>query len=423
VFGIATNTGVGTKGVWGRATNGIGVNGEATGTTGTTFGVRGTSKAPTGRGVSGEATHTSGQSYGVYGRSSSMEGTGVYGRAGSVAGGNSYGVYGVSDSPFGTGVYGRSEIGVWGSGQGSGDRIGVYGEGRQGVYGKAGPNAYGVLGWSQPNMPETGAFGSGQHGVHGYGTLDGVRGTSPGCGVRGLVGSQDPALGGPAGVFGVYAGNAAGVGLQAWASGASATGFVAEAVNGALAGKVYGDFEVTGTINGALAASRIDHPLDPAERYLSHALVQSPDMLNVYSGSVSLDGRGRATVRLPRYDTALNRDHRIQLTAVGAPAPELHVAGEVERGRFQIAGGVPGQKVFWQVTGIRSDALARSHPVRVEARKARRDRGRYLHPELYGQSRADRIGFDNRPKPRKARPVREPAAPQGRPQKRNAGER
>jgi hypothetical protein len=313
----------------------------------------------------------------------------------------------VSRSAVGTGVLGNGAVGVRAIGStygvfADGGDVGVEGNGNgNGVSGHAGTGGFGVRGDGM-----VGIVGTGQIGALGEGSTNGVLGYSGNCGVRGRIGTTDPVLGGPAGVFGVYSGTAAGVGLQAWASGANATAFVAEVLNGALGGKVYGDFEVTGTINGALARSTIDHPLDPAGRYLSHALVQSPDMLSVYGGTVTLDGRGRATVRLPRYDQALNSDHRIQLTAVGTAAPGLHVAQKVRQGRFVIAGGVPGMEVFWQVSGIRSDPFARRDPLRVEARKSRQDRGKYLHPELYGQPRTERIGHEQRPRSRKAQSVR-----------------
>ena len=47
-----------------------------------------------------------------------------------------------------------------------------------------------------------------------------------------------------------------------------------------------------------------------------------------------------------------------------------------------------GQRVFWQVTGIRRDPWAAANPVVVELAKADRERGLYLHPELYGQPAA-----------------------------------
>jgi len=48
---------------------------------------------------------------------------------------------------------------------------------------------------------------------------------------------------------------------------------------------------------------------------------------------------------------------RYQLTAIGGAAPELHVAEEIADNRFRLAGGKAGMKVYWQVRGIRSDAV------------------------------------------------------------------
>jgi hypothetical protein len=54
------------------------------------------------------------------------------------------------------------------------------------------------------------------------------------------------------------------------------------------------------------------------------------------------------------------------LTAIGAPAPNLYIAQEVTNNSFEIAGGAPGMKVSWQVTGIRQDAFAKANPLKVE---------------------------------------------------------
>jgi len=69
--------------------------------------------------------------------------------------------------------------------------------------------------------------------------------------------------------------------------------------------------------------------------------------------------------------------------AIGRPAPNLHVAAELADGRFEIGGGTPRLKVSWQITGVRRDAWAVANPLRVERRKVGKERGRYLHPELF----------------------------------------
>ena len=41
-------------------------------------------------------------------------------------------------------------------------------------------------------------------------------------------------------------------------------------------------------------------------------------------------------------------------------------------------------EVSWQVTGIRQDVWANAHRIPVEVEKSERERGYYIHPELYG---------------------------------------
>jgi hypothetical protein len=138
----------------------------------------------------------------------------------------------------------------------------------------------------------------------------------------------------------------------------------------------------------------IDDPRDPKNRYLSHSFVESSDMKNLYDGIAALDANGEATVAIPPWLEALNTDFRYQLTPVGAPAPALHVAQELVNGTFKIAGGAPGLKVSWQLTGIRQDAWARANMEPVESTKPEGERGSYVHPELHQASQAD--GLESR---------------------------
>ena len=147
------------------------------------------------------------------------------------------------------------------------------------------------------------------------------------------------------------------------------------------------------SVGGSLSVSgaknfKIDHPLDPANKYLYHSSIESPDMLNLYSGNATLDSNGEAWVNLPQYFEALNEEFRYQLTALGSPAPGLFIARKVSANRFKIAGGKPAMEVSWQVTGIRHDPYANAHRVKVEEEKPRSEQGSYLHPELY-QAPAD----------------------------------
>ena len=61
-----------------------------------------------------------------------------------------------------------------------------------------------------------------------------------------------------------------------------------------LSGKV----KITGNLEKAGGSFKIDHPLDPANKYLCHSFVESPEMKNVYDGVVVLDRKGKAEIEL-----------------------------------------------------------------------------------------------------------------------------
>jgi hypothetical protein len=116
-------------------------------------------------------------------------------------------------------------------------------------------------------------------------------------------------------------------------------------------------------------------------------------MMNIYSGNATLDGSGEAVVQLPAWFEAVNGDFRYQLTSIGAPGPGLYIAEEISGSRFKIAGGSPSSKVSWQVTAVRHDTYAKANPLIVEQEKNSRERGYYIHPELYGAPKAQGIGW------------------------------
>ena len=161
--------------------------------------------------------------------------------------------------------------------------------------------------------------------------------------------------------------------------------------------RVDGNLTVTGSISAGVKDFKIDHPLDPANKYLVHASIESSDVMNLYNGNAVLGENGEAWVSFPEWFEALNRDFRYQLTAIGAPGPNLYVAEEIQANRFQIAGGKPGMKVSWQVTGIRQDPYLEAHRMKVEENKPQDERGFYLHPEVYGQPEKKGIEYAHRP--------------------------
>ncbi len=113
-------------------------------------------------------------------------------------------------------------------------------------------------------------------------------------------------------------------------------------------------------------------------------------MMNIYNGNVTTDGRGIATVTLPDWFEALNRDFRYQLTVIGQFAQAI-VGSKIANNQFTIRTDKPNVEVSWQVTGIRQDAYANAHRIPVEQDKPERERDHYIHPELYGHSEADSV--------------------------------
>ena len=162
---------------------------------------------------------------------------------------------------------------------------------------------------------------------------------------------------------------------------------------GDKAGYFDGDVHVTGTLSKAAGAFLIDHPLDPANKYLAHSFVESPDMKNIYDGVVTLDENGEAVVNLPDWFGALNKDFRYQLTCIGGFA-QVYIKQEIQNNSFKIAGGKSNMKVSWLVTGIRKDPYANAHRVQVEQEKQGSKKGKYLHPTEYGFPQSMGIDFE-----------------------------
>ncbi len=329
IFGIAEQSG---DGVGGYSQTGTGVRGES----------------PSGVGVWG----TSGSNIGVFGESQSDEG--VHGQSDS-----SFGVVGLTNS--GDGVIGKSGSGIGvraESNTGDGIHSSSQGAAKSGVYGfNTNGAGYGVFGRNTALQAE--GYIGGQ--LDGYST--GVVGRSTatdGTGVAGVAHTGSQA----AGVYGESSGGWAGM-------------FVGNT-------EVTGNLEVFGTVSKAGGSFKIDHPLDPTGKYLSHSFVESPDMMNIYNGNVVTDAEGWAVVELPDWFEALNRDFRYQLTVIGQFAQAI-VAEEIHDGRFAIRTNLGLVKVSWQVTGIRHDPWAEAHRIPVEEVKPEAERGTYLAPGAYGQ--------------------------------------
>lgn len=239
----------------------------------------------------------------------------------------------------------------------------------------------------------TGGFGLG---VMGRGTTAGVFGygnATGSAGVWGKTGGGGGSVstgvrgdGNGAGTSGVAAFNNLGTAIYGQSSGTNNAGFFSGNVT------VTGDLQVNGSKN-----FKIDHPLDPANKFLIHAAVESSEMKNIYDGVITLGADGSATVTMPSYFGALNVEYRYQLTCIGGQAM-VYVAEEMNQNQFKIAGGKPGMKVSWQVTGVRNDAAAISRPLQNEVNKVGYEIGRYMNPEAFGKPAKMRIDPLDEPK-------------------------
>jgi hypothetical protein len=150
-----------------------------------------------------------------------------------------------------------------------------------------------------------------------------------------------------------------------------------------------GNLNVVGTLTKGAGAFMIDHPVDPFNKLLYHSFVESNEMKNIYDGMVNLDENGNSGITLPDWFTALNTSFRYQLTPIGSYAP-LFVSQKISdndndknTSSFKISGGLPFMEVSWQVTGVRKDKFALKYPITVEVEKLEKEKGTYLHPELF----------------------------------------
>jgi hypothetical protein len=342
-------------GILGISQTGYATVGVAAAETGLTIGVVGNAFSPDGYAVYGYnpvgtavfGTTTTG-SAGVHGENFNLSGSGVEGSA-----------YGYAAA----GVFGKNTTGpgVWGRGISGG--AGVYGESETGlaVYGLS--NSY--------------------HGVHGVSTS--------GLGVYGVSSTNGGVLGqGYVGVQGNASGAADSQGVRGDNGGSNEVSW-AGLFNGRVG--VFGNLAVYGTLSKSAGSFKIDHPLDPENKYLYHSFVESPDMKNIYDGVVTTDGNGEAVVKLPDYFEALNEDFRYQLTVIGQQA-QAWILEEVKNNLFRIKTDKPQVKISWQITGIRHDEYAEKHRIPVEESKPAAEKGRYIDPESFNMPVSAKLRVD-----------------------------
>jgi hypothetical protein len=155
-------------------------------------------------------------------------------------------------------------------------------------------------------------------------------------------------------------------------------------------GKVWinGDATVIGT-----KLFTMDHPLDPENKMLMHAAAESNEVINFYSGNITTDASGKATVSLPDYFQAINKDFRYQLTVIGGAFAQAIISKEVSNNKFEIATNQPNVKVSWEVKGVRNDAHMRKFPFVAVEDKSPAQKGKYVDPAAYNQPESKRVSY------------------------------
>ncbi len=100
-------------------------------------------------------------------------------------------------------------------------------------------------------------------------------------------------------------------------------------------------------------------------------------MMNVYNGNITTNSTGEATIEMPSYFSALNKDFRYQLTVIGTFAQAI-ILEELNGNTFKIKTDQPNVKVSWQVTGVRNDEFAKARRMQVEVEKEEEMKGTRL---------------------------------------------
>lgn len=299
------------------------------------------------------------------------------------------------------GVGGAAASGVGNVRYSGGDGvIGVVDVSSAGGAGAAGPNGDGE---DSPTVGTGTAGGRGGRGGAGYGGLGGGDDTSGttgnewgfGYGSGGGGGSRNTEATGIAGAL--YGGGGGGYYSTGnnGAGGAGAAGIVVITYYPSTAStltinasRFLSNLDVRGNLSKGSGTFMIDHPTKPATHLLFHSFVESPDVKNLYDGIAQLDIKGDATIQLPDYFEALNKDFRYQFFPLDEAMPNLHIKKEIENNRFTIGGGVPYGAVSWQVTGTRHDPYIQEHPIQVEVEKgpdALKDKGECLYEPVCTQ--------------------------------------
>ena len=351
-----------TTAIWGETNNPAGraVQGFNFATTGSGAGIWAETAANAGQGLRARATSTTGTAIAGYFDNASSAGVGAYAQ--------------VTDT-----TVSATPIAVWGDTQNATGYAAYFTGGRNYFQGNVG------IGTATPAHPLTITAtdnvtlleaNNASTAGNACGFTGTISSTTPGTFSAGVRGTNSSTTSAGVGVWGTHAGQGYGI-------------YGAAFDTGGFAGYFNGAVSVNGMLSKTGGTFKIDHPLDPANKYLYHSFVESPDMMNIYNGNATTDTDGYATITMPDWFSALNTDFRYQLTVIDESDNDdmfiwAKVVRKMNNNTFTIRSSRGGVDVSWQVTGVRQDAWANAHRVVPEVAKESYNKGKYLHPELFG---------------------------------------
>ena len=242
---------------------------------------------------------------------------------------------------------------------------------------------------------------SGSYGVYSSAAGVGVYGRTPnanGIAVRGeaTYSAATPAYGG-------YFTCASGGGLGVYGYASAPFGPTAGVLGEAFSPDGWAVYAAGRFGAGGTKSFRIDHPLDPQNKWLLHYCSEAPEPQNFYNGNVVTDANGYAWVDLPDYFATINTEFKYQLTVVDdADEDEFvlaKVSKEIRGSRFQIRTSAPHTKVSWRVDAPQRPVGTQLWRARG-ARKARPRAWQVPAPGALRSTSGDGNGLPRRSRPR-----------------------
>jgi hypothetical protein len=148
-----------------------------------------------------------------------------------------------------------------------------------------------------------------------------------------------------------------------------------------FAGYFTGDVHVAGNLSASgTKPFRIDHPLDPENKFLFHTAIESPEIRNTYYGQ-AVTSDGSIVIDLPRWWSDLNgvnkAEYNYTLTSIGKYS-RLFISKEIENNQFEVSTIDSDCTFSWQISAIRHDHNAENCGYQIEKEKTQEEKEEYI---------------------------------------------